>query len=80
MRTTTTPLIDAELLAKTMRKYFGIQLKPMVRPMYKKSYPKWVDYMITFLKRYKAPYFSTFSSEDDKSTMEHIGQFTAQSS
>ena len=31
------------------------------------------------LKGYKMPNFSTFSGEDNKSTMEHIGWFTAQS-
>jgi len=40
--------------------------------MYKKPYPEWVDCMIPLPKRYKTPYFSTFSGEDDKSTMEHI--------
>ena len=60
-----------------MRKYFGIQLKPMETPMYKKPYQEWVDHMMMPLpKGYKTLDFSTFSGEDNKSTMECIRQFT----
>lgn len=43
LRTTTTHLIDPELLTETMREYFGIQLRPMARPMCKKLYLEWVN-------------------------------------
>lgn len=39
LRTTMTLLIDLELLAETMKKYFDIHQKPMKRSMYKKSCP-----------------------------------------
>lgn len=78
------PVIDLELIAKTMRKYFSIQLKPTEMPTYKKPYLEWVDYMMPLSKGYKTLDFSSFfflgGGEDGKSTIEHIGRFTIQSS
>ena len=68
-------LIDLEVIAETMRKYFGIHLKPMEGPRYRKPYPEWVDKMVHFHKGYKMLDFTTFSGENGKSTLEHVAQF-----
>lgn len=44
-RTTAPTTIDPNVIADVIQKYFGVQLKPIVKPMYKKPYPKWVHKM-----------------------------------
>ena len=61
------------MIAEVIRKHFGIQLKLIGMPIYKKSYLEWVDKMMPLPKGYKVPNFTTFSRDDDKSTMEHVG-------
>lgn len=68
-------LIDPNMIAETIRMYFGIQLRPLDRPVYLKPYPEWVDRMMSLLKRFKSADCTTFSSKDGKSTIEHIGQY-----
>ena len=70
-------LIDPNMIAKVIRKHFGVQLKPIDRLTYGKPYPKWVDYMMSLSKGYKVLTFTTFLGNDDKSTMKHVSQFTA---
>lgn len=65
--------------SETMRKYFGIKLKPMKRPTHKKLYLEWMDRMMPLSKGYKTTNFSTFSSKDGKLIVEHIGRFTTKS-
>ena len=74
----TSQLIDPDTIASTIKKYFRIQLKPLDRPVYRKPNPEWVDQMIPLPRGFKTPDFTIFSGEDGKSTMEHIGRFTAQ--
>lgn len=50
----------------------------MERPMYRHPYLKWVDKLVPLHKCYKTLDFTTFFGEDGKSTMGHIGNFTAQ--
>ena len=64
------------MIAKVIIKHISVQLKPINRPIYRKLYPKWVDKMIPLPKSYKVPNFTTFSRDNDKSIMEHVGQFT----
>ena len=64
-------LIDLNMIAETMRRYFGVQLRPLVRPVYRKSYLQWVD-GVQFPSDFRSPDFTIFSGEDGKSIMEHI--------
>lgn len=36
-------LIDPNLIAETIRKYFSVQLRPLDKHVYRKLYPEWVD-------------------------------------
>lgn len=56
-------LIGPGVITKAIRKNFGIQLKPLEGPIYRKSYPKWVDIMVPSLKGYKTPNCTTFFQE-----------------
>lgn len=71
-------MFDLDLIVDTIDRYFGIQLKPIDRPMYKKSYLEWVDILVPLPREYKTFEFSTFFREDGKSTMKHIERFTLQ--
>ena len=41
------------MIVEAIRKHFRVQLKPIDRPIYKKSYPEWVNKMMPLLKGYK---------------------------
>ena len=43
-------LIDPNMIVKATRKHFNIQMKPVNKPIYKKSYLEWVDKMMALLK------------------------------
>jgi hypothetical protein len=45
--------------------------------VYKKSYPDYYD-QLPYPRGYRIPIFSKFSREDDKTTLEHVGQFILQ--
>ena len=47
-------------------------------PMYRKSYPEWVDKTYEFPRRYKMPDFNLFNREREQSTIEHVARFTTQ--
>ena len=70
-------LIDPNMITEAMRRHFRVQLRPLERPVYRKPYPDWVD-KVQFPKGFRTPDFTTFSREDDKSTMEHVSRFIAQ--
>lgn len=53
-------MIDPGVIAETMRKYFGIQLKPMEGLVYRKPYLEWVDKKVPLPKGYKTLDFTTF--------------------
>ena len=65
------------MINEAIRHHFGVQLRPLDKPIYRKSYPDWVD-EIPLPRGYKTPDLSTFSGEDGKSTMEHVRCFMAQ--
>ena len=65
------------MIAKAIKLHFGVQLRPLDKPIYRKLYLNWVD-QITLSRGYKTSNFSTFSGEDGKSTMEHVICFMAQ--
>ena len=71
------PLMDPKMTAEAIKRHFGVQLRPLDRPVYRKSYPDWID-RITLSRGYKTLDFSSFIGEDAKSTMKHISHFTAQ--
>ena len=50
-RLATPHLIDSNMISKVIRKHFDMQLKPTERPIYRKSYPEWVDKIMPLLKR-----------------------------
>ena len=57
-----------------------MQLKPIERPFYRKACPNWIDSIMLLPKGYTVLDFTTFSRDDEKSTMEHISRFTVQCS
>ena len=65
------------MIAEAIRKHFNVQLKPIERPVYRKSYLEWIDKMMPLSKGYKVSDFTTFTGDDEKSTMEHISRFIA---
>ena len=65
------------MITQAIRHYFGVQLRPLDRPIYRKSYPEWVD-RVPLPRGYKILDFSTFSRDNGKSTMEHVSRFVAQ--
>ena len=62
--------IDPNMIAKALWKHFSVQLKSIDKPIYKKPYLEWVDKMMPLPRGYKVLDFTTFSRDDDKSTME----------
>lgn len=71
-------LSDPNPISNIIKRYFGIHIKPIDRPMDMKSCPKWVDILVRIPRGYKTPDFSTFSMENHKSTMKHIWRFNPQ--
>ena len=69
------PLMDGNMIAKAIRQYFGVQLRPLDRPV-RKPYSNWVN-RIPLPKDYKTLHFFTFSDENGKSTVENVSRFTA---
>jgi hypothetical protein len=45
--------------------------------VYQKPYPDYYD-QLPYPRRYRVLKFSQFSGEDDKTTLEHVGQFILQ--
>lgn len=66
------------MLAETMKKCFGIQLKPLTKSTYSKPYPNWIEKMKPLQMSFIIPNFTTFSCEGDKSMVEHISRFIFQ--
>jgi hypothetical protein len=60
-------------LLEMLQKQFGIKHKQQTY-MYRTPYPSGYDHM-PFHRRFKVPYFTKFSRQDDTSTMEHITRF-----
>jgi hypothetical protein len=63
-------------LATILQESFGIEPKGRGR-VYQKSYPNYYD-QLPYPRGYRVPEFSKFSGEDDKTTFEHVDQFTLQ--
>jgi hypothetical protein len=59
-----------------LRESFGIESKGR-RNVYQKSFPNYYD-QLPYPRGYRVPEFSKFSGEDDKTTLEHVGQFILQ--
>jgi hypothetical protein len=64
-----------EELSKSLEESLGVQIKPN-RTTYRKPYPSHFYFMKAF-DGWKVPDFNKFSSDDSKSTMEHISMFPA---
>ncbi|KAL5134076.1 hypothetical protein HKD37_03G007322 [Glycine soja] len=54
----------------------GVQMKLVGRSLYKKPYQEWINKIAPLSRGYKILDFTTFSSKDGKSTMEHVSCFT----
>jgi hypothetical protein len=80
VRTTAEPGVDpnnlTNQLAVILRESFSIEPKGQGR-LYQKSYPNYYD-QFPYPRGYRVPEFSKFSGEDDKTTLEHVGQFILQ--
>jgi hypothetical protein len=63
-------------LAAILRESFDIEPKGQGR-VYQKPYPNYYD-QLPYHRGYRVPEFSKFSGEDDKTTLEHVGQFILQ--
>jgi hypothetical protein len=63
-------------LAAILRESFSIEPKGRVR-VYQKLYPNYYD-QLPYPRGYRVLEFSKFSGEDDKTTLEHVGQFILQ--
>lgn len=56
--------MDPNLITNTIKKLLGVQLIPLNRPVYRKTYPEWVDILVPLPRGFKTPYFVTFSRDD----------------
>jgi hypothetical protein len=63
-------------LATILCESFIIEPKGRGR-VYQKPYPDYYD-QLPYPRGYRVPEFSKFSGEDDKNTLEHVGQFILQ--
>jgi hypothetical protein len=63
-----------EQVARTLRE-FGLEPKGWVRT-YQKPYPEFFD-SVPYPRGFWVPDFVKFTSEDSKTTYEHVGQFLA---
>jgi hypothetical protein len=63
-------------LAAILRESFGIESKGRGH-VYQKLYPDYYD-QLHYPIGYRVPEFSKFSGEDDKTTLEYVGQFILQ--
>jgi hypothetical protein len=63
-------------LAIILHESFGIEPKGRGR-VFQKPYPDYYD-QLPYPRGYRVPEFSKFSGEDDKSALEHVGQFILQ--
>ena len=77
-RPATPQLVNLNMIVEVIRKHFGVQLKCIETPVYRKPYLDWIDRVMPLLKGFKVSNFTTFLKDDEKSTMEHISRFTAQ--
>jgi hypothetical protein len=79
-RATTKPEVDpnnlTNQLVTILRESFNIELKGRGH-VYQKPYPDYYD-QLPYPRGYRVPEFAKFSGEDDKSTLEHVGQFILQ--
>jgi hypothetical protein len=63
-------------LSTTLHESFGIEPKGRER-IYQKPYPDYYD-QLPYPRGYRVPELSKFSREDDKTILEHVGQFILQ--
>jgi hypothetical protein len=63
-------------LSTILRESFDIEPKGRGR-VYQKAYLDYYD-QLSYPRGYRVPEFSKFSGEDDKATLEHVGQFILQ--
>jgi hypothetical protein len=63
-------------LAIILRESFSIEPKGRGR-VYQKLYPDYYD-QLPYPRGYGVPEFTKFSGEDNKTTLEHVGQFILQ--
>jgi hypothetical protein len=63
-------------LATILRESFSIEPKGRGR-VYQKLYPDYYD-QLPYPRGYRVPEFTKFSGEDNKTTLEHVGQFILQ--
>jgi hypothetical protein len=80
VRATAEPSVDPNNLSNQftaiLRGSFSIEPKGRGR-VYQKPYPNYYD-QLPYPRGYRVPEFSRFSGEDDKTTLEHGGQFILQ--
>jgi Retrotransposon gag protein. len=65
-----------ELISAIIRATFGVEAKDRARES-QKSYSDFYD-VVPYPPNYKIPEFTKFSSEDSRTTYEHVDQFLAQ--
>lgn len=61
-------LHSKKFIANTIKKFIGVKLKPLHRPVYRNPYPEWVDRLVPLPIGFKTPDFATFSGDDGKLT------------
>ncbi|XP_058208165.1 uncharacterized protein LOC131321177 [Rhododendron vialii] len=70
------PYFRAQLM-NIMQDMYGPGLRRIEKPMFKKSYPNWVDNVL-FPRHYRIPDLVLFNGEENQSTVEHVGRFCLQ--
>ncbi|GKV50531.1 hypothetical protein SLEP1_g57234 [Rubroshorea leprosula] len=70
--------INRDQIIDMVQEAYGLVLRPLVRPAYRKLYPNFIDQENPFPRGFKVPEFTLFSGDGGYSTIEHIGRFTIQ--
>ncbi|GKV45247.1 hypothetical protein SLEP1_g52356 [Rubroshorea leprosula] len=70
--------INRDQIINMVQEAYGLVLRPLVKPAYRKPYPDFIDQENPFPRGFKVLEFTLFSKDGGYSTIEHIGRFTIQ--
>ena len=64
------------MIVEAIRRHLSVQLRLLDRPICRKPYLEWIEKTMPLSSEFKVLDFNILSSKDEKSTIEHISQFT----
>ncbi|GKV46004.1 hypothetical protein SLEP1_g53027 [Rubroshorea leprosula] len=70
--------INRDQIIDMVQEAYGLVLRHLVRPAYRKPYPYFINQENPFPRGFKVPKFTQFFGDGGYSTIEHVGCFTIQ--